>query len=72
MTVATLDMPVNVAVSVLRNAGTGDNLLAALDALVNTNSTQVEESVEETQEWVSAVNLESEDENVVTEEVIDF
>ena len=72
MTVATLDMPVNVAVSVLRNAGTGDNLLAALDALVNTNSTQVEDSVEETQEWVSAVNLESEDENVVTEEVIDF
>jgi len=72
MTVATLDMPVNVAVSVLRNAGTGDNLLAALDALVNTNSTQVEDSVEETPEWVSAVNLESEDENVVTEEVIDF
>jgi len=31
---ATLDMPVDVAIAALRVAGTGDNLLAALDALV--------------------------------------
>lgn len=31
---ATLDLPVNLAIAALRAAGTGDNLLAALDALV--------------------------------------
>jgi hypothetical protein len=61
---ATLDLPMNLAVSVLRKAGTGDSLLAALDALVSTNS---QESVEETQEpaeWMNALNLENEVEDV--------
>lgn len=33
MTVATLDLPLPIAIAALRAAGTGDNLLAALDAL---------------------------------------
>jgi len=47
---ATLDLPVNLAVSALRAAGTGDNLLAALDALITvTNETP---AVTDTQETV--------------------
>lgn len=61
---ATLDLPVNLAVSVLRKAGTGDNLLAALDVLVSyTDKTEdVVEEVTEPTEWVNEVNLEVENE----------
>lgn len=61
---ATLELPLNLTIAVLRKAGTGDSLLEALDALVTTNS-EPQEVVDETQptaEWVNAVNLE--DENV--------
>ena len=51
---ATLEMPVNVAIAALRVAGTGDNLLAALDALVSVDNTQTEEVVD-------AVNLENDE-----------
>ena len=34
-TVATLELPLNLTVATLRASGTGDSLLAALDALVN-------------------------------------
>ena len=69
---ATLDLPVNLAVSMLRKAGTGDNLLATLDALVNytdENEVAVEEVTAPT-EWVNEVNLE--DENEVVEATVDF
>jgi hypothetical protein len=42
MATATLDLPVNLAVAALRAAGTGDNLLAALDALVTVDADEVE------------------------------
>jgi ribosome assembly protein YihI (activator of Der GTPase) len=61
---ATLELPLNLTIAALRKAGTGDNLLEALDALVTTNS-EPQEVVDETQptaEWVNVVNLE--DENV--------
>lgn len=47
---ATLDLPLPIAISALRAAGTGDNLLAALDALI----TYVDETpaVTDTQEAV--------------------
>ena len=69
---ATLELPVDLAVSVLRKAGTGDNLLAALDALVS-YETQVQDEVDaEPIEWQNAVNLEDETENVTDEVVVDF
>lgn len=69
---ATLELPVNLAVSVLRKAGTGDSLLAALDALV-TYDGQVQDEVDaEPIEWQNAVNLEDETENVTDEVVVDF
>ena len=71
---ATLEMPVSVAVSVLRNAGTGDNLLAALDALVNVNDTETDVvETQESVEWVNAVNLEDEmKDDVVNEDVVEL
>lgn len=42
---ATLDMPVDVAIAALRVAGTGDNLLAALDALVTVTPEQDQDEV---------------------------
>lgn len=38
----TLDLPVPLAISVLRSAGTGDSLLAALDAIVTETPDEVE------------------------------
>ena len=64
---ATLELPLNLTIAALRNAGTGDSLLAALDSLIVTN-TDNQEVVDETQtpvEWVNAVNLEDE---IVTED----
>jgi hypothetical protein len=64
---ATLELPLNLTIAALRNAGTGDSLLAALDSLIATN-TDNQEVVDETQtpvEWVNAVNLEDE---IVTED----
>jgi hypothetical protein len=64
---ATLELPLNMTIAALRNAGTGDSLLAALDSLIVTN-TDNQEVVDETQtsvEWVNAVNLEDE---IVTED----
>ncbi len=64
---ATLELPLNLTIAALRKAGTGDNLLTALDALVSTNG-ESQEVVTETQqpaEWVNAVNLEDE---MVTED----
>lgn len=56
---ATLDLPVNIVISMLRKAGTGDSLLAALDAIVNISDVaEVEEETHEPTEWVNAVNLE--------------
>jgi hypothetical protein len=69
---ATLDMPKEIAIATLRKAGTGDNLLAVLDALISYETQDQVEETHEPIEWVNAVNLESEDENVVTDEVIDF
>lgn len=71
---ATLELPLNLTVSALRKAGTGDNLLNALDSLVNTNGQELQDVVVETQasvEWVNVVNLEDEVElNDTEEEVI--
>lgn len=61
---ATLELPKNVAISMLRKAGTGDSLLDALNALVNTDNSEVQvEENQEPQEWVNAVNLENQEEN---------
>lgn len=71
---ATLELPLNLTVSALRKAGTGDNLLNALDSLVNTNGQELQDVVVETQasaEWVNVINLEDEVElNDTEEEVI--
>ena len=71
---ATLELPVDLVVSVLRKAGTGDSLLAALDALVTYDEqTQVQDEVKsEPIEWQNAVNLEDEVVNVADEVVVDF
>ena len=69
---ATLELPVDLVVSVLRKAGTGDSLLAALDALV-TYENQVEDEVQqEPIEWQNAVNMENEVVIVADEVVVDF
>ena len=69
---ATLELPVDLAVSVLRKAGTGDNLLAALDALVS-YETQVQDEVQqEPIEWQNAVNLEDETSEIADEVVIEL
>lgn len=71
---ATLELPLNLTVSALRKAGTGDTLLNALDSLVNTNGQELQDVVVETQasaEWVNVINLEDEVElNDTEEEVI--
>lgn len=66
---ATLELPVSVAISALRNVGTGDNLLNALDALVNMNCEEVQtnEIDSEPAEWVNMVNLDADE---VTEETV--
>lgn len=65
---ATLDLPLDVTISVLRNAGTGDNLLAALDAMVTvTDETVTDDVVDETATEVEFVNVANVDE-VVTED----
>jgi len=71
MTVSTLDMPKNIAISALRSAGTGDNLLAALEAIVISNSDDSEVEMSEPIEWTNAVNLEN-DNTEVNDTVIDF
>lgn len=66
MTNATLELPLNLTIAALRKAGTGNNLLQALDVLVNTNNTDVTDVVtQESTEWVNAIDL---DEVVETEE----
>lgn len=65
---ATLDLPLPIAIAALRAAGTGDNLLTALDALITyTDETPVVTDTQEPAEWVNAVNLE--DETVADETV---
>ena len=69
---ATLELPMDLAIGVLRKAGTGDNLLAALDSLVS-YETQVQDEVKsEPIEWQNAVNLEDEVVNAADEVVVDF
>lgn len=72
---ATLEYPKDLAIGVLRKAGTGDNLLAALDALISYSDEDTQEVVTETSEtveWTNAVNLDDETEVVLNDEVIDF
>jgi hypothetical protein len=72
---ATLELPKDLAISVLRKAGTGDNLLSALDAIVSYENKEVVEETTEPVEWVNAVVLEDEDDgeaNVVAEEFINL
>ena len=71
---ATLELPMDLAIGVLRKAGTGDSLLAALDALVTYDEqTQVQDEVDaEPIEWQNAVNLEDETSVTTDEVMIDF
>lgn len=66
---ATLDIPVSIAISALRKAGTGENLLEALNHLVNYQGEDdvQEEIVSEPAEWVNAINLN--DDEVIEETV---
>lgn len=57
---ATLELPLNLTIAALRKAGTGDNLLQALDSLVSTdNIGNTDVVTQEPTEWVNAIDLEN-------------